>query len=91
MKEEIYVHRSWHVHYEEAILNIGNWSLRRKGDNAIPTSYRAMIGHMCPLADGYHLRNGERNPWCKGCGEFVPDEIWGLWQLLCNDQRRGER
>jgi hypothetical protein len=75
--------------YEEILLEVGSYTVRRR-DDGIGNSYRAMIGHECPQMDRYHLRNGEWRPQCHACGELVPDEIWGLWNLICNDQRYGD-
>ena len=77
--------------YKEKVLTIGNWALHRRDDeiNEYHTGYLAMIGHNCPSTTVYRLRNGERRQFCGMCGNRIPDEIWGLWHLLCNDQRRG--
>jgi hypothetical protein len=74
--------------YEEILIEVGSYTVRRLDDVVLVTSgYRAMIGHDCPQMDRYHLRNGEQRPQCHACGEPVPDDIWGLWNLICNDQR----
>ena len=76
-------------HYNEAILTIGEWSLRRRDDERVsPTAYRAMMGHKCHKKN-MRLINGEFLSMCIFCKSQIPDEIWGLWHLLCNDQRRG--
>ncbi len=75
--------------YKEVILRVRNFTLHRRVDEpSILGGYLAMIGHNCRTREQYYLRNGEREPMCTYCGEYVPDEIWGLWQLLCNDQRQ---
>ena len=74
--------------YKEKIITIGIWSLHLRDKNVKGSGYLAMIGHTCPNTVVYRLRNGERNPCCTLCRDPIPDEIWGLWQLLCNDQRR---
>ncbi len=76
-------------YYDEKLVVVGNWALHRRDEERGSNGYLAMIGHDCPQRDLYHMRNGERDPVCASCGEFVPDEIRGLWQLMCNDQRRG--
>ena len=78
------------MRYKEKFLTIGNWALHLRDNDTIPkdNGYLAMIGHNCPKATRYRLRNGERHQTCTLCGKTIPDEIWGLWQLLCNDQRR---
>jgi hypothetical protein len=73
--------------YAEVLIEVGSYTVLRRADAASSNGYRAMIGHKCPQMDRYHLRNGEKNPKCKSCGQPVPDEIWGLWNLICNDQR----
>jgi hypothetical protein len=73
--------------YSEVLLEVDSYTVRRRRDGASDSGYRAMIGHACPQMDRYHLRNGERNPKCNTCGAPVPDEVWGLWNLICNDQR----
>ena len=78
--------------YSEVLLTIGEWTLLRRNDGvARPRSrYRAMIGHECSsVTPGPSIRNGERNPNCSACNSQIPDEIWGLWQLMCNDQSKG--
>lgn len=75
--------------YRETVLVIRNWALHRRDDDTLSKGYLAMIGHNCPNTTVYHLRNGERYQFCTLCRDRVPDEIWGLWHLLCNDQHRG--
>ena len=76
--------------YKEVLMVIGNWSLLRRNDeNAARSTYRAMIGHTCRMQKTPIIRNGEMWPTCKWCYETIPDEIWGLWQLMCNDQQQG--
>lgn len=78
--------------YKEVLLKVRNFALHRRDDpneGYVTNGYIAMIGHDCPKREKYYLRNGERHPVCSECGEHIPDEIWGLWQLMCNDQRQG--
>ena len=74
--------------YSEEILKIGNWSLRRKNGGELTGNYLTMIEHDCPLGENI-LRNGEGLQRCSRCKETIPNEIWGLWQLACNDQQMG--
>jgi hypothetical protein len=74
--------------YTVTILEIGKWKLKRKlvEDN----SYNAMMFHECPNTNlGYRYQNGEYLQECIRCHDHIPDEIWAVWQLLCNDQRMG--
>lgn len=75
--------------YNEVVLEIGNWALFRRDDGKTTTIYKAMIGHQCRGNTSTILINGEKSQYCGLCGDRVPDEIWGLWQLLFNDQYRG--
>jgi hypothetical protein len=75
--------------YIQAAIEIGGWALHLRDMKMKGNSYRAMIGHQCPDRTWYHLRNGERNLFCTDCGEYIPDEIAGMWHLLCDDQRNG--
>ena len=76
--------------YSEVLLEIGEWTLLRRNDTDTgENAYRAMIGHTCRMQKTPMIRNGEKWPTCKWCYEPIPNEIWGLWQLMCNDQRQG--
>lgn len=90
-------------HYHEVLLELGTWALVRKDDAHLlrySTGYHAMIRHECPEYGNpeypqpqahrkYTLRNGENSSRCSVCKDPIPEEIQGLWHLLCNDQRRG--
>ncbi len=80
---------SRYSNYQEALIEIGNWSLRRKKEGDIRGDYNAMIAHQCSRDAELMLINGEISKSCPLCGQEAPDEIRGLWWLLCNDQYRG--
>ncbi len=82
------VDKLWYHNYQEALIEIGNWSLRRRKED-IEGHYNAMIAHSCSRTAELMIINGETPKICPLCGQEAPDEIRGLWWLLCNDQYRG--
>jgi hypothetical protein len=75
-------------HYRVTVLNIGTWYLVRRKE-AAEGLYNAMMIHQCEGGEARQQNGEDPRQMCIRCTESIPNEIWALWHLLCNDQRRG--